>query len=120
MLSGIGDKSILDENRIKPIVHLPGIGKNMWVRETLLMATKTHLTIFRSDHPLLVNTWKANSNDSTNLSDELHQWNTSRTGRLTDTVTNQVCLPLFIPITESAKDMLFADCLASTSKGMIK
>ncbi|KAF9264090.1 aryl-alcohol oxidase-like protein [Marasmius fiardii PR-910] len=74
MLSGIGDSSKLSSLGIKPIHHLPSVGKNL------------------TDHPVLPLSWLVNSTDTldtvarnaTLQAEQLKQWNDTRTGPLVD------------------------------------
>lgn len=71
MLSGIGDKNALGKLGIKSIVNLPDVGQNL------------------QDHPILSNYFSVNSNfttwdnvlrDTSVLTSDLTQWQTSGTG----------------------------------------
>ncbi|KAF7322061.1 Alcohol oxidase [Mycena kentingensis (nom. inval.)] len=81
MHSGIGDSSALNKLGIKPLVNLPGVGRNL------------------SDHALLIMAWSvddsANTYDpifqnSTVFAEAVAQWQTTRTGRLTQTIVPQI------------------------------
>lgn len=77
-LSGIGEPNSLRALKIPPLVNLPDIGQRM------------------QDHPLVPMYFHVNSNqtfddvfgNSTVLAELLAQWNTSRTGILTDSPGN--------------------------------
>lgn len=74
LLSGIGDTDDLSRLGIPTLVHSPGVGQDL------------------QDHPLLANQWSVSSLDTLDdvsrnatLSNELlEQWETNRTGQLTD------------------------------------
>ncbi|KAG6809504.1 hypothetical protein H0H92_015992 [Tricholoma furcatifolium] len=79
MNSGIGDASALSLLGIEPLVNLPSVGKNL------------------SDHPFLLNTWLVNANDTfeqfrnaTLAEEALRQWNDTRTGAFTVSLSNQL------------------------------
>jgi choline dehydrogenase-like flavoprotein len=80
MHSGIGDSADLSRVGIKPIVHLPSVGRNL------------------SDHPVVKNLWPVNSTntletlvrDPVVAANVLHRWQTNRTGPLVDVIFNQL------------------------------
>lgn len=80
MLSGIGDREVLDAVGVETVVNLPDVGKNL------------------KDHPILSNYWVANSTetgDDTLRDPEvfervLAEWQTNRTGPLVDTPATAV------------------------------
>ncbi|KAF9002563.1 hypothetical protein BDQ17DRAFT_1357086 [Cyathus striatus] len=71
--SGIGDKTELKKIGIKPILHLPDVGKNL------------------SDQPYVSPNWFVNLTVTpVNATEALNQWLETRTGPLVSTVSNQV------------------------------
>jgi len=76
--SGIGDHNDLSQLGIKPIVHLPSVGRNL------------------SDHPFVVNQWLVNSTttfesfnrNATLQALDLQQWMDTKTGLLVDGTFN--------------------------------
>lgn len=78
--SGIGDSDALSLLGIKPLLHLPSVGRNL------------------SDHPTVGNQWMVNGNDTfdnlgrnaTLAAEVLKQWNETRTGVLVDGTFNHV------------------------------
>ena len=80
MLSGIGNSTALGELSINSLIDLPDVGQHL------------------QDHPLWANYFSVDSNGTfdsimrnTTLSgDELTQWNETRTGLFTDTISNQL------------------------------
>ncbi|KAF8997625.1 aryl-alcohol oxidase-like protein [Cyathus striatus] len=78
--SGIGNLTELAQIGIRPIHHLPSVGKNL------------------SDHPFVVNMWTVTSPltfDTVNrnmslLQDDVRMWNESRTGPMVDALFNQL------------------------------
>lgn len=80
MHSGIGDANDLSRFKIKPIINLPSVGRNL------------------SDHPLTPNIWPVNTTDTMETlsrdpiiaASVLAEWRTRRTGPLVNTVFNQI------------------------------
>ncbi|TFK33728.1 aryl-alcohol-oxidase from pleurotus Eryingii [Crucibulum laeve] len=75
--SGIGDFSSLSKLGIAPLVNLPDVGKNL------------------SDHPLLENSWLANSTNTFEAvarspAMAMAEWNATQQGPLVDTVVNHL------------------------------
>lgn len=68
--SGIGDTKFLSSIGVKPLVHLPSVGRNL------------------TDQPFVANTWLVNSTDtfetalrnSTLMTEQIKEWNDTRTG----------------------------------------
>ncbi|KAJ3559306.1 hypothetical protein NP233_g11297 [Leucocoprinus birnbaumii] len=79
-LSGIGDRHLLSSMKIPVLVDNPSVGRNL------------------SDHPLVPNIWRANSNNTfqaaqrnaTLASEQFQEWNTTGKGPLTNEFTNQL------------------------------
>ncbi|TFK24009.1 pyranose dehydrogenase [Coprinopsis marcescibilis] len=94
--SGIGDRTALNAQGIRPLVHLPSVGQNL------------------TDHPLTMIVWNANSTttgdalrDPTKQAQAFEQWNSTRRGPLTSIGINQVAwlrLPNDSPIWETHED----------------
>ncbi|KAH9928887.1 aryl-alcohol oxidase-like protein [Fomitopsis serialis] len=80
LLSGIGDPNTLQGLGIEPVVNNTDVGQNL------------------VDHPLIGNVWIVNSNatwdnvfrNATYLEDLLQLWNSTGSGPLSDTGTNQI------------------------------
>ncbi|KAJ7049706.1 alcohol oxidase [Mycena amicta] len=79
--SGIGNSSTLAALGIKPLHNLPSVGQNL------------------TDHPLLPMAWTVNTTNGTfdpifqspaAAAAAIQQWNTTRTGRLVDTIAGQL------------------------------
>ncbi|KAF9458550.1 aryl-alcohol-oxidase from pleurotus Eryingii [Collybia nuda] len=78
--SGIGDTDSLNKLGIKPLLHLPDVGKNL------------------SDHPLLPSSWFVNSTDTFEAAGRnaslaksfFEEWNNTQTGPLVDTVLDHL------------------------------
>lgn len=78
--SGIGDKDSLSRLSIKPLLHLPDVGRNL------------------SDHPLLPNSWFVNSTDTFEDMERnaslaisfFDKWNKTQTGPLVDTLLDHL------------------------------
>lgn len=78
--SGIGDRVSLSRLGVKPLLHLPEVGRNL------------------SDHPLLPNSWFVNSTDT--FEDVEHnaslatsffeEWNKTQTGPFVDTLLDHL------------------------------
>jgi choline dehydrogenase-like flavoprotein len=123
MLSGIGDSFVLERLGIRPIVHLPDVGKNL------------------QDHPILSNffvvnpdsnlsTWDDILRDSSLFNANLEQWNVSGTSVFADSPAASIGftrLPEDAPILRKIPDpssgsksahmeMIFADGFASSTQ----
>ena len=103
MLSGIGDRSELTAVGIRPIVHLPSVGKNM------------------SDHVLLLHSYHVNSTDTlqdqlgpTGIHGSMAMWDDARKGPLSYTIFNHGAF-LRLPPNDSIFDKYQDPAMGPTS-----